>query len=70
LSEHSNYAQELPLYFLRPYFSASRILSSPGSDVMYAFHPGHQFACHLQSRPKKDLGALSYFARNPQFSQL
>ena len=37
---------------------------------MYAFHPGHQFACHLQSRPKKDLGALSYFARNPQFSQL
>jgi hypothetical protein len=39
-------------YFLRPYFSANRILSLPGRDVMYAFHPGHQFACHLQSQPK------------------
>ena len=58
------------IYFFMLYFPASAILSSSERDVIYAFHPGHQFACHLHILPKIDLGLLSYLALNLQFSQL
>ena len=58
------------LYFFILYLSANPILSSSTRDFIYAFHPGHQFACHLHIRPKKDLGSLSYLALKLQFSQL
>jgi hypothetical protein len=37
---------------------------------MYFFHPGQKLICQRQNLPINDLGALSYFARMGQFSQL
>lgn len=58
------------IYFFILYFPASAILSSSESDVIYAFHLGHQVACHLHILPKIDLGLFSYLALKLQFSQL
>ncbi|MCD4677040.1 MAG: hypothetical protein K8S18_13760, partial [Desulfobacula sp.] len=58
------------LNFFILYFSANLIRSSFGSDMIYFFQPGHHPVCHLHSRPKNDLGLLSYFVRKPQLTQL
>jgi len=51
------------------YWSANLILSSAGSDLMYFFQPGHQFACQRHIREINDPGLASYFALNVHVSQ-
>ena len=67
--EHFETGSKGYLYFFKSYFSANATLSSPGRDVMYFFHPGHQPMCHFHMRPKNDFGLLSYFALKLQSLQ-
>ncbi|TWT71756.1 hypothetical protein Pan14r_40720 [Crateriforma conspicua] len=52
-----------------PYFLAMVSRTSGGRDIMYFFHPGHQFVCHRHRRPSSEVGLASYLARSRHFSQ-
>jgi hypothetical protein len=56
--------------YFRLYFSFNIIFVSSSNEFMYFFQPGQKLICHRQNLPINDLGALSYFARIGQFSQL
>ncbi len=56
--------------FLVPYRLKSSSLFSGLCESRYDFHPGQKRVCHFQNLPISDSGALSYFARMAQFSQL
>lgn len=60
-----------PFYSFRlPYRLKSSSLFSGVCESRYDFHPGQKRVCHFQNLPISDSGALSYFARMAQFSQL